>query len=309
MANVEMASRQVVGLAARAPGDPSDAADRTLDAMREELRDALDAVDRVRLIVRDLRVFSRADDDRPGPIDVVPLLESILRMAHNRIGDHVHLIRVSTRLDVAGRVVIAVADTGAGIEPEVQARLFTPFFSTRPTGDGIGLGLSMCHRIVAALGGEITFDSEPGEGSEFRVALLVAAPAPEVPAGAAAAPRRGRVMIVDDDPLVTRTVKRALTADHDVVAFHSGVQALDAIRAGARFDAIVCDLMMPQKSGMELHEDLLREAPELAARMVFLTGGAFTERARAFLDGVANPRLDKPFETRGLRALIAGVVR
>jgi signal transduction histidine kinase len=85
-------------------------------------------------------------------------------------------IRISTGTDAMGRVVVVVADTGAGIPPEVMRRIFDPFFTTKPLGIGTGLGLYICHGIVRALGGELTVESEPGRGSRFRVALPAVLP-------------------------------------------------------------------------------------------------------------------------------------
>jgi signal transduction histidine kinase len=83
-------------------------------------------------------------------------------------------LRVRTLVDDAGRPVFEVEDTGAGIAPEVMARIFDPFFTTKPIGRGTGLGLAVCHQIVAGFGGEITVRSTPGRGSTFRVVLPVA---------------------------------------------------------------------------------------------------------------------------------------
>jgi CheY-like chemotaxis protein len=80
------------------------------------------------------------------------------------------------------------------------------------------------------------------------------------------------------------------------------------IAAGARFDVILCDLMMPRMTGMELHGELSRTAPDQAARIVFMTGGAFTARARDFLSTIANARVDKPFDAAGLRSVVTGAL-
>ncbi len=227
-------------------------------------------------------------------------------------------IRIATTTDREGRVVITIADTGAGIPPDARGRIFTPFFTTKPVGVGTGLGLSICHRIVTSLGGEISFDSVLGTGTVFRVVLPALVPAVPAPAAAPAsptapvpdtAPRRGRILLVDDEPILTRIVERVLAADHAVIACNSAMDALVAIRADPRFDVILCDLMMPQMTGMDLHAELLRSLPDQAARMVFLTGGAFTPRARGFLDTVPNQRIEKPFTNAGLRALIDELVR
>jgi DNA-binding NtrC family response regulator len=117
------------------------------------------------------------------------------------------------------------------------------------------------------------------------------------------APRR-RVLIVDDEPLLVRALTLELAIDHDAVGVSSVKAALDAVAAG-EFDVVLCDLMMPGESGMDLHRELLRLRPLLARRMVFMTGGAFTETARTFLESFPNPPLEKPFELDALRAALA----
>jgi CheY-like chemotaxis protein len=120
---------------------------------------------------------------------------------------------------------------------------------------------------------------------------------------------RSRVLVVDDERLITKALQRALSLDHDVTTLGDARQALLRLQRGERFDLILCDLMMPQMTGMELHAELLRVAPDQAGRMVFLTGDAFTARARAFLDQVPNGRIEKPFDTRRLRALVNDCLR
>jgi PAS domain S-box-containing protein len=112
------------------------------------------------------------------------------------------------------------------------------------------------------------------------------------------------ILVIDDEPLVGRAIVRMLSPPHRVVAVGSAAEGLAAL-AGGHFDTILCDLMMPEMTGMALHEKLLAEAPSQAARMVFLSGGAFTEEAAAFLDRVPNTRLEKPFSPGQLRAAVA----
>jgi hypothetical protein len=167
-------------------------------------------------------------------------------------------IRVTTGQAADGRVCIEIRDSGCGMSAEVQARLFTPFFTTKPVGFGTGLGLSICHRIINVLGGEITVDSRPGKGSSFKLFLPVASrpslPAPVQPTAEVAAIRRGRVLVVEDEPTVIKVIERTLSRDHDVVARTNGQAALELILGGSVFDVILCDVMMPVMSGIEFYE-------------------------------------------------------
>ena len=217
-------------------------------------------------------------------------------------------IRVRTRLDGA-RVMIEVEDTGCGIPRELLGRIFDPFFTTKPTGSGTGLGLAVCHGIVKACGGEIAVSSEVGEGTRFRVWIPVAtAPlaTPHVPAPSTQIEaRRGRVLSIDDEPVIGRALERMLGHHHVVVAVSSADEALALIRAGTQFDVILCDLMMPVMTGMDFFAVLETERPDLAERTLFLTGGAFTDATRAFLARIPNLCLEKPIDSKQLLATIA----
>jgi CheY-like chemotaxis protein len=156
-------------------------------------------------------------------------------------------------------------------------------------------------------------ESQLGKGSTFRVALSIAEGAKiEPPAVLQAAPapgRRGRILVVDDEELVLRSVERLLAKEHDVVAIAAAKEALALCASGAKFDLILCDLMMPEMTGMDLYAELSRVAPEQASRMVFLTGGAFTPKAWTFLSKVAGEHIEKPFSPAALRATVRRCVR
>ena len=117
-----------------------------------------------------------------------------------------------------------------------------------------------------------------------------------------------RTLVIDDEPTLTRILARVIGEDHEVASYNSAHDAITAIRAGARYDVILCDLMMPQMTGMDFHAELVRTLPAQAERVVFMTGGAFTPRAREFLEQVENARIDKPFDLAALRARIAALI-
>jgi PAS domain S-box-containing protein len=323
--------------------------------LAEELQDARTAADRVREIVRDLKIFSRTEEERRGPVDIEHVLESTIRMAWNELRHRARLVKkfekvpdvdanesrlgqvflnliinaahaippgkyetnqivVSTFLDATrSNVIIAIRDTGAGIPPEVRPRLFTPFFTTKPVGVGTGLGLAISHKIVTGFGGTVTYETEVGKGTEFRVSLPVAGVVeiakPRTKSNKTRAARRGRILVVDDEEPLAQAIRRFLSTEHDVTAVFSAGAALELIRGGERYDVVFCDLMMPQITGMEMHAELVRTAPDLAQSCVFLTGGAFTSAAREFLDQVPNRRLEKPFDLKELRRMVNELIR
>jgi CheY-like chemotaxis protein len=216
-----------------------------------------------------------------------------------------HEVRVVARAS-AGRVIIEVTDTGVEIWAERLPKLFEPY---APSGTSIapGLGLSVCHGVVTAAGGTLDVVSAPGRGSTFRVSLPAApSPAPAITHSIAAP--RGRVLVIDDDPLVGRSMARLLQGAHEVTVLTSPAEAVARITRGERWDAILCDLMMPELSGMDVEERLTKAAPDVVPRIVYLTGGAFTDRAREFLAG-GRPYLEKPVEADALRSRVAALVK
>ena len=221
-------------------------------------------------------------------------------------------VRVTLARTDDGRVQVAISDTGHGMSPEVIARVFDPFFTTRPVGEASGLGLSVCHGIVSALGGEILVESAPDRGSTFRVVLPVAGPVRRpstlTPVFELAGIARRRVLVIDDDALVCRSLTRLLREHHEVVALTNPREALDRIEAGEQFDAILCDVMMPELSGIEVYQHLAAQAPEHAARLVFVTGGAFSPEARDFLESGRHRVLEKPVTQTTLLNAVARIL-
>jgi signal transduction histidine kinase len=252
-----------------------------------------------------------ANEARLGQVFLNLLLNAVQALPEGRVDQNEIRVVVRSSGGTADRVIVEVHDNGVGIAPEVRGRIFEPFFTTKPVGIGTGLGLAICHGIVTGLGGTLTVESELGKGSTFRVDLpatrpvmgaIVAGTKPAPPPQAAR--RRGHILVVDDEPIVCFSLERLLATEGDVVALTNAREALARIRAGERFDVILCDLLMPEMDAPSLHAELLAVAPDQADRMVFVTGGAFTVRARDFLDRVPNERLAKPFDVDALFSLV-----
>jgi signal transduction histidine kinase len=222
-------------------------------------------------------------------------------------------ITISTR-SIAKMVAIDVTDTGSGIPPDVLPRIFDVFFTTKPVGVGTGLGLSICHRIMTALGGRIEVTSEVGQGTSVRVLLrragahntmeLPVTPSEPEPSWKPS----GNVLIVEAEGAMGRTLPRVLS-HHRVHTVGSAREALALIRDGHAVDVILCDLMMPDMTGMDFHDELASSHPNLVQRIVFVSGGAFTPRARDFLSSTTNRHLDKPIDAASLRRLVDDMMR
>lgn len=360
--NLEMLTGQLsTALQKPEPACTAQLRDNARDLL-EMLGDMSEAAERMRVAVRDLKLFSRPQESSSRPVDIEKLIGTSLRMAANEVRHRARVIKrfrpvppvpanearlgqvflnllvnaaqaipegraeenaieISTFAQ-SGRVVVEIRDTGPGIAPEAIARIFDPFYSTKPVGVGTGLGLTICQRIVTEMGGSIEVVSEPGHGSLFRVTL----PCPETHAAAVNAPaveapqkpattltrsvrlRRGSVLLVDDEPRMGAVVSRSLADNYDVTMEIRAEAAMARLRTGQRFDVILCDLMMPQMTGIDLYELLRRELPEQSNRVVFLSAGVFTAEAQRFVEESNRPRLDKPFSAAELRRVVDGVV-
>ncbi|MCW5805210.1 MAG: PAS domain S-box protein [Deltaproteobacteria bacterium] len=254
----------------------------------------------------DASAVVHGDEARLAQAFIALLTNAASAIPEGRAGDNE--IHVVSRVE-DGAAIIAIRDSGSGIPEEIRSRIFDPFFTTKPIGGGTGLGLWICHNIITSHGGEIGFHTEVGAGTTFRVRLPLApseraAEGPPQARAAAVHVARRRLLIVDDEPTITRTLGRILAREHDVVTASNGREALALFRGGERFDVILCDLMMPELTGMDLHAELRELAPDQVERMIFVSGGAFTPSARQFLETVPNLRLEKPVDMATLKALV-----
>ncbi|MFW6051328.1 MAG: hybrid sensor histidine kinase/response regulator [Myxococcota bacterium] len=224
-----------------------------------------------------------------------------------------HRIVVRARSVEGGRVQVEVRDTGPGFAADALPRIFDPFFTTKPVGEGTGLGLAICHSIVSSFGGDIRAFNAPEGGGVVQIHLPMGRPpAVSVPRSSShrapsGSPHRPlRVLVVDDELQVGRAVGRALRG-YQVTVVADGREAVARWHRGD-FDVMLCDVMMPSFTGMDVYRALAEGGRGEEARIVFMTGGAFTAPMRAFLERVGNPVVEKPFEPRQVRELLRQVV-
>jgi signal transduction histidine kinase len=281
--------------------------DAALDLTENQIRH------RARL-TRELNGDPRVTGDR-GALEqlfVNLLLNAIQAIPEGRVAENE--IRVSLRELPSNRAMVEIADTGPGIPAAIQERIFQPFFTTKPVGQGTGLGLAICKGIVTALGGEITFSTEPGAGTTFRVTLPATTAPLEEPLRSArrlvaGVPLRPRILAVDNEPSILRVIRQFLEPGYEVTTVNSAAEAVALIRAGRRFDLVLCALMLPGQTGMDLLDELERSRSKLADRVTFMTAGAFTPRARRFLEATRRPWLSKPFNRDQLITFVTDLVQ
>lgn len=227
-------------------------------------------------------------------------------------------------------LALIVEDDGPGISAEVMPRLFEPFFTTKGTGEGTGLGLSVCHAILEQHGGTLTAENRnPGERGARFTALLpylerraTARTIPDLPKGELApsigigtrAPRR--VLIVDDEGPIRVAIRRYLQrVGWTVQEARDGREALELLGMddGGRFcadeyDAIVTDLKMPGITGMEIHDRLAAVSPETVAKLIMITGDTASPEVAEFVGRLRQPLIQKPFDMRTLADLLDRLV-
>jgi two-component system NtrC family sensor kinase len=218
-------------------------------------------------------------------------------------------IRVESRYDPAKDVIrVTVADNGPGIPPQLRARIFEPYFTTKPTGVGTGVGLAVSLGMVEAHGGTLTVDSPSTGGAVFVITLpVVCAEALEADPGPTGNMRAGRrsILVVDDEAEIREALAEILTgASHRVVTARSGREALERM-GSENYDAILTDIRMPDLDGRALYEEIERRWPGRAARVVFVTGDTLAAGLRDFLSTSGRPVIEKPFLPSEVRRVVA----
>jgi two-component system NtrC family sensor kinase len=218
-------------------------------------------------------------------------------------------IRVTSRFVPGDGVIrVAVSDNGPGIPAHLRARVFEPYFTTKPSGIGTGVGLAVSFGIVAAHGGTLTVDCPDEGGAVFTIGLPVglvdAAGADVEPAKETIAAQR-TILIVDDEAEIRETLAEILTAArHRVVTASSGHEALERM-AAEHYDVILTDIRMPDLDGRALYREIERRWPERAGRVVFVTGDTLASTLREFANESGRPVIEKPFLPSDVRSVVA----
>ena len=220
-------------------------------------------------------------------------------------------ISVRTRNRHADRLIeFEVCDTGPGVPQDIRGRIFDPFFTTKPVGLGTGIGLAVCHGMVAAHNGSISVDEAPGGGARFVISLPWGSGAGN---DAEPGPRydradlSGRVLVVDDEHEIRELLFDILESTGlEVEMAASGREALQLI-ASRPYAAILCDLRMPDMDGPGLYGEVARRAPDALERFIFATGDLLNEAADSFLTQAARPYLAKPFLPEQVRHVVTNV--
>lgn len=299
------------------------------------LEDAHEGVKRIARIVQDLRGVTAHHDDTIGSVELSHVMMTATKMAagHTRsrakittsfgdnrrvLGNEARLAQVFLNLIVnaaqalpegdAGNHEIKIRTRSAGERVEVtveddstRARAVTNNneLELPKHGDGVALGLALTRGILDSIGGTLGFESRPG-CTIATVTLIAASPPPpeEVPKVPIF-----RVLIIDDETAVARAIARGLRP-HEVTVVERGRDGLALLGQGQRFDLILCDLMMPELSGMDVHDEIARDYPQALPHLAFMSGGAFTERAKEFVERNIVPFFDKPIDMKRVRALL-----
>jgi CheY-like chemotaxis protein len=249
----------------------------------------------------------RANPARLGQVFLNLLLNAVYAIQESGRREQVIRVRTSSEDD---SVWVTISDSATRLDGEGVACMFDATLTAYARGTRPRIGLAVSRELVHEMGGTIDYVPDPQRGASFRVSLPASErvslppPAPKPPTRLAA--ERPTVLVIDDEPMLCELMSAILADDYAVTAFTSPRAALAAL--GERdYDAVVCDVMMPELTGVELFDHAVRQSPAIAERFIFITGGAFTERARLFLKQTGRPVLRKPCHPDELLKMVASV--
>lgn len=298
------------------------------------LNDAMTGLNQIRNIVSDLQVFSRTRRAKKQAVDLEAALRSTIKIVNAQIGRGItfteefssipkvianegkigqvllnllvnasqssmeagktHIIVRTTQTEDA--VCIEVEDLGCGVPSELCEQIFEPFFTTKEVDQGTGLGLAISREIAEQHGGSLGLDTSYTQGARFQLTLPTNLHQlePETPAPSAEPVRPLRILFVDDDEAIQHLATRSLGKAHTLTIATDGIEAKEYLQASQDFDVIVLDLHLPKLSGNKLFVWLEHQHPELASRVLIMSGGATTALAADFLADHSHQTLNKP---------------
>lgn len=210
------------------------------------------------------------------------------------------------------KLMIEVSDNGEGIPADVGEKIFDPFFTTKPVGHGTGLGLSIANSIIEAHGGNLSFQSDVGKGTTFLIELplahkkalednpeLIIREAEAAVANVVAAPPprpvKGRVLVIDDENLLLNAVVQFLQRQELSIEAAMESERAIALMKAELFDAVVSDIRLPGRDGIELYHEICKQRPEYSRRFIFMSGDLVRDMTRHRVDETGCPCLEKPF--------------
>ena len=318
-----------------------------LDALIQE---SVEGANRMHGIVRNLRSFAHQSGNAQEEVEVHAAVESTLNLLSGEIignttivreilavsavrGDRGKLNQVFLNLIVnalhaipsdrdgrvvvrlvqdASEVVFSVQDNGTGIPDSVLPHIFEPFYTTKESGRGTGLGLTLVEDIVHQHGGTIGVETKVGVGTTMTVRLPARSTLPMPAIVVQSAPSDeppGVAIFIDDERFLLNAFKRAFTRVADVHLAQGGEEGIALLSELPHIDVVFCDLLMPRTSGIEVHAWIKANRPELLERFVVLTAGASEERYRMFLESADLKVITKPFSVHEVSELIQGYAR
>src|SRR5262245_22200694 len=304
--------------------------ERRMVNLNEEFRKTL-SLRAYQMRVDNITVVTEFDQNLPQtvahPFPLQQVILNLLNNAHQAITERGGPGKMTLRTFVSNSpttdgattrpmVTLSVNDTGVGIPARDLNRIFDPFYTTKPVGQGTGLGLSICFGIVQEHGGRIWAESEVGVGTTVSVDLPLLQEQSGVDGdiaingadGETEPQVRCRVLVVDDEEPVANLLARLLRQlGHEPVVAASGDEALDLI-GRQPFDLMLTDVKMPGMSGFELHQIVKQREPDLAARLVFVTGDMLSAATQARIAQSGNPYIAKPFAIERLETLVRSLL-
>lgn len=264
---------------------------------------------------RTVKIEMELDDDLPHICaDQDQITQAIVNLIINaeQAIDEAHVgdcVRVSARRDKRqNQIQLQVQDNGPGISSDIKGRVFEPFFTTKGVGRGTGIGLAVCHRVVAAHKGKIEISDVDPNGTRFTITLPAGNLEQNVEPTVTPMAKKSksiRVLVIDDEVDVADLNVEVLQRGGYVAdAVHHAENALDMLR-NQRYDVVLSDLNMPGLDGRGVFDAISRDFPELVSRTGFVTGDTMGRSSQAFLKESRRPYIEKPVSPKELRDFVA----